>query len=72
LILALADPKQSVDESLTKLRKARGLSPEVVTSSVYAIATVVIRLRIGPFLFGRWMKPIRTIAKMLTRSRIDS
>jgi glycosyltransferase involved in cell wall biosynthesis len=72
MILAIGDPKQSVDGSLAKLRKARGLSPEVVTSSGFAIAAMVIRLRIGPFLFGSWMKPIRRIAKKLTRTRIAS
>ena len=72
LIMALADPKQSINDSFAKLTKARELSPEIVTWPAYAIACVAIRLRIGPFLFGSWMKPIRTIAKKLTRTNIDS
>jgi hypothetical protein len=72
LILALADPKQSVHDSLARLRKAREASPEIVTPPAYAIASVIIRLGIGPFLFGSWLKPIRTIIKKLTRMEIDS
>lgn len=69
MLLALSDPKQSVQDSLKRLRNAREVCPELVTSPAYAIAKVVIVLKIGPFLFGSWMKPIRRAAVKAMRMK---
>jgi glycosyltransferase involved in cell wall biosynthesis len=69
MFLAVSDPTQSVHDALTRLRKARAVDPEFVTAPAYAIAAMVIAMRIGPLLFAGGMGPLRRLATKLMGMR---
>lgn len=63
--LAVSEKDQSPSLSLEKLRKAREVCPDFVTITAFAIGSLLIVTRAGPFVYGRWLKPVRQLAAKL-------
>ena len=63
--LAVSEKDQSFRLSLQKLRKAREVSPDFVTITAFAIGSLLIVTGAGPFVYGRWLKPLRQLAAKL-------
>jgi glycosyltransferase involved in cell wall biosynthesis len=63
--LAISERASGVMASLAKLKKAREVSPNLVTSPAYACGVLLIVTGIGPFVFGRWLKPVRRFVAAL-------
>ena len=62
--LAVSENKSNVKTSLANLRKAREVSPSFVTLRAFVIGWLIIVTGIGPYLFGRWLKPVRKLAAL--------
>jgi Glycosyltransferase like family 2 len=63
--LAVSDGDASTEESLRRLRKAREANPAFVTLPALVIGRLLIITGIGPFLFSRWLKPVRQLSSRL-------
>jgi glycosyltransferase involved in cell wall biosynthesis len=63
--LAVSEKDSNLIADLAKLRKARDVSPSFVTLPAYAIGWLLIVTRAGPFVFGRWLKPVRQLTASL-------
>jgi GT2 family glycosyltransferase len=64
--LAVSERESTVGVSLARLEKAREVCPGFVTLPAFAIGWLLIVTRIGPFVFGRWLKPVRQLAALVT------
>lgn len=63
--LAVSERDASTEESLGRLRTAREANPSFITPPVFVIGRLLIITGIGPFLFGRWLKPVRQLSSRL-------
>ena len=67
--LAVSEREPDLRVSLSRLRKAREVSPDLVKFPAYAIGAFLIVTRIGPFVFGELLKPIRQFGAKLMGMR---
>jgi glycosyltransferase involved in cell wall biosynthesis len=67
ILFYLAVSEEILDSSLSlkKLRKAREVCPDFVTITGFAIGWLLIVTRVGPFVYGRWLTPVRRFAATL-------
>ena len=63
--VAVSEKDSSFRISINKLRKAREVSPDFVTITAFAIGFLLIVTGVGPFVYGRWSKPVRQLAAKL-------
>lgn len=64
--LAVSERESNVRTSLSKLIKAREVSPDFVSLPAFVIGSLLIITRIGPFVSGRWLRPVRRLAAKLS------
>jgi glycosyltransferase involved in cell wall biosynthesis len=67
--LAVSERESNVKASLSKLQKAREVSPDFVTLPAFVIGSLLIITHLGPFAFGRWLRPVRRLAAKLSGMR---
>jgi len=67
--LAVSDGKSSKAASLARLRKARTVDSQFLTKRAYAVGWLLIVTGIGPFVFGRWLKPVRSLGARLAGAK---
>ncbi len=63
--LAVSERNSNAKASMEKLSKAREVSPDFVTIPAYLIGSLLIITGAGPFVFGRWLRPVRQLAASL-------
>jgi glycosyltransferase involved in cell wall biosynthesis len=63
--LAVSEKEPDLRVSLARLRKAREVSPGLINLPAFALGTILIVTRVGPFVFSSWLKPVRQIAATL-------
>jgi len=63
--LAVSEKIRDSSISLKRLRRAREVCPEFVTTTAFAIGSLLIVTRAGPFVHGGWLKPLRQLAAKL-------
>ncbi len=59
--LAISEKDSNSTASLARLRKAREVSPDFVTSRAFAFGALLIVTGIGPFVFSRWLGPLKRL-----------
>jgi GT2 family glycosyltransferase len=62
----------SIKVSLSRLRRAREISPDTVTMRAFVIAWLLIATRTGPLLLGRGLRPIRQLIARLSGYKTNS
>jgi GT2 family glycosyltransferase len=67
--LAVSEREPDLSVSLARLRKAREVSPGLVTFPAFALGAILVVTRLGPSVFSNWLKPIRKLASMLLGMR---
>ena len=70
--LAVSDGKSSRVASLARLRKARTVDAQFLTKRIYAAGWLLIVTGIGPFVFVRWFKPLRSFGALLSGAKRSS
>jgi GT2 family glycosyltransferase len=70
--LAVSERESNIRASCAKLRQAREVSPEFVSLRAFAIGYLLILTGVGPFVFGRWMRPMRRLAASLAGMKKES
>lgn len=67
--LAISDKESTRGASFARLKKARGLNMQLLTMRAYLLGWMLIVSGVGPFVFGRWLKPMRRMAALLCGAR---
>jgi glycosyltransferase involved in cell wall biosynthesis len=67
--LAVSDKQSSREASLARLRKARTVDIQFLTKRIYAVGWLLIVTGVGPFIFGRWLKPVRSLGALLAGAK---